>query len=380
MTGDVSIGNMTRQGWKSQVRRVKQRPVRVLPLLFLALAACRPPPRLPARAPLDFAALPGPTTFSPESTLLERWAGPLKASHDAGRRGTFKGVADVDIAYLVHRVPNEKAVVVVLTGRTEPVRKFAELLEELQQAGFSTFAMDHRGQGASGRMLPNPQKGYVASFDDYVTDVHTFITTVVKPATDKKVLLVAHSMGGAVAVLAADRFPDDVAGMVLSSPMLEIDTGAFPAPIASTLGAAACGASDGSAYAIGSGDFQPETDLEKSTVTKSPQRFEWKRLLFTESPELRLGGLTWRWICESLTASSYAEQLGRFSTTPTLILQAGKDSIVKPGGQKRFCDASQACQLTVIEEALHEHYAERDALRNQAVERTLKFLEAEVAR
>lgn len=358
-----------------------QAPVRMLVLLVVSLLlGCRAPSSAPRRVPLDFEAVPGPTVFSAEATLLERWAGPLKAAHDAGQRGSFKGVADVDIAYLIHRVPNEKAAVVLLTGRTEPVRKYAELLDDLQRAGFSTFAMDHRGQGASGRMLPNPQKGYVVVFDDYATDLHTFISTVVRPATDKKVFVLAHSMGGAVAVLANDLYPADADGLVLSSPMLEINTGAFPAPIASTLGAAACGASDGTAYAIGSSDFREEVDFEQSTVTKSLPRFEWKRQLFTESPELRLGGLTWRWLCESLTASSYAEQLGRFSSTPTLILQAGKDTIVKPGGQQRYCDAAPACQLSVIDEALHEHFAERDALRNRAVERTLKFLEAEVAR
>lgn len=354
--------------------------MRPLVLVVLLLLGCRAPSSAPRRPPLDFDALPGPTVFSAEATLLERWAGPLKAAHDAGQRGSFKGVGDVDVAWLVHRVPNEKAAVVLLTGRTEPVRKYAELLDDLQGAGFSTFALDHRGQGASGRLLSNPQKGYVDSFDDYVTDLHTFITTVVRPATDKKVFVVAHSMGAAVAVLANDLYPQDADALVLSSPMLEINTGAFPAPIASTLGAAACGASDGSAYAIGSSDFREETDFERSTVTKSRPRFEWKRLLFTESPELRLGGITWRWLCESLTASSYAEQLGRFSSTPTLIIQAGQDTIVKPGGQRRYCEAAPACQLTVIDEALHEHFAERDELRNRAVERTLKFLEAEVAR
>ncbi|MCA2978472.1 MAG: alpha/beta fold hydrolase, partial [Myxococcaceae bacterium] len=248
-------------------------------LATLALFGCRPPSSTPRRPALDFDALPGPRAFSAEATLLERWAGPLKASHDAGQRGSFKGVGGVDIAWLVHRVPAEKAAVVLLTGRTEPVRKYAELLDDLNRAGFSTFAMDHRGQGASGRMLPNPQKGYVGSFDDYVTDVHTFISTVVRPATDKKVFVVAHSMGGAVAVLASDLYPTDADGMVLSSPMLEINTGGFPAPIASTLGAAACGATDGSDYAVGSSDFREETDLEKSTVTKSVARFEWKRQL-----------------------------------------------------------------------------------------------------
>ena len=33
---------------------------------------------------------------------------------------------------------------------------------------------DHRGQGLSGRMLDNPQPGYVESFDDYVQDFKQF--------------------------------------------------------------------------------------------------------------------------------------------------------------------------------------------------------------
>lgn len=342
------------------------------------LAACRPPSTAPRMAPLDFDALPGPKLFSEEAALTTRWAGPLKAAHDAGEKGSFKGVAGVDIAYLIHRVATPKAAVVLITGRTEPIRKYAELIDDLNRAGYSTYAMDHRGQGASGRMLPNPQKGYVSSFDDYVADLHTFVTTVVKTDTNAKVALVAHSMGGAVGLLTVDAHPEDFVAVVASSPMLEINTGAFPAPIAGTLGAAACGASDGTAYAIGSGDFKEEADFSKSTVTSSEPRFWWKRQLFDDSPELRMGGLTWRWLCESLTASSNAEQAGRYSSTPTLILQAGKDTIVNPGGQQRYCAAAPRCQLSRIDDAKHENFAERDELRNVAVERTLKFLAAQV--
>lgn len=351
---------------------------RLLACSALAFFACRPPSTAARATPLDFDALPGPKVFSAEATLADRWRGPLRQSHDAGQAGSFKGVGDVDLGYLIHRVASPKAAVVLITGRTEPVRKYAELIDDLNRAGYSTYAMDHRGQGASGRLLPNPQKGYVESFDDYVTDLHTFVTTVVKPDTNAKVFLVAHSMGGAVALLAVDAYPDDFAAVVTSSPMLEINTGAFPAPIASTLGAAACGASDGTAWALGSGDFKEEADFSKSTVTKSLARFEWKRQLFTDSPELRMGGLTWRWLCESLTASSNAEQLGRFSSTPTLVLQAGQDTVVKPGGQDRYCAAAPRCQRSRLEDARHESFAETDDVRNVAVERTLKFFEAAV--
>ncbi|MDP1922805.1 MAG: alpha/beta hydrolase [Myxococcales bacterium] len=83
-------------------------------------------------------------------------------------------------------------------------------------------------------------------------------------------------------------------------------------------------------------------------------------------------------MCESLTASSNAEQLGRYSSTPTLIIQAGQDSVVNPGGQNRYCAAAPRCQLTRLEQAHHESYAEVDEVRNVAVERTLKFFDAQV--
>ncbi len=351
--------------------------VRVLSvaLCFLACGAPRG-----SKQTLDFDSLPGPTTFSAEATLLERWKGPLETAHESAVVGSFTGVDGVEIAHRIYRVPTPTAAIVLLTGRTEPVRKYAELIDDLTRAGYSVYAMDHRGQGASGRLLPNREKGHVQNFDDYVTDVHTFVTTVVKPDTNSRVFLLAQSMGGAVGLLTVDAHPEDFDAVVASSPMLEIDTGGFPAPIASTLGTAACSATDGTAYAVGSSDFKQETDFSKSTVTSSPTRFEWKRVLYDESPELRIGGLTWRWLCESLAGSSYAEQLGRRSTTPTLIIQAGNDRIVKPGGQTRYCQPAPRCQLTRIDEAMHEHFAERDELRNKAIERTLKFFDAQVTR
>ena len=355
------------------------RPLFFSLVLFLS-SACRPPSTTPRRPPLDFDALPGPTAFSTEATLAARWPGTLKDSHDSGERGSLKGVGGVELQYLILRVPAPKAAVVFLAGRTEPIRKYAELFDDLNRNGYSVYAMDVRGQGASGRMLPNPQKGYVYSFQDYVDDLHSFVTTVVKKDTTKKVFLVAHSMSGATSVLAADQYPEDFAGVALSSPMLEIDPGSYPAPLAGTLGETFCGTTDGTGYIIGAGDFTEETDFSKSTVTNSLARWTWKVQLTKDVPELKVGGPTWRWTCESLAASSTAAGLGAFATVPVLLFQAGKDTIVKPGGQKRYCDASPVCQLVLNAEAKHEQYVETDAVRDFALSRTLKFFDAEVTR
>lgn len=345
-------------------------------VMGFALAACRPPASVPRDVPLDFAALPGPTGLSAEATLATRWETTLKAHQRAGEAVSFAGVDGVIVRGLIHRVNNPKAGVVILTGRTEPIEKCAELIDDLNNAGFSTYAMDHRGQGSSDRLLPNRDKGHVAYFEDYVTDLHTFITTIVKKDAPKNLFIVAHSLGGAVATLYADAHADQISGLALSAPMFEILTTGFPPSIASTLSLTACSATDGTAYALGSSDYKEEADFAKNSVSSSEARWQWKRLLVRDDPSLRLGGVTWHWLCESLTASSAIPPLGKYSPLPTLIMQAGNDLVVKPGGQDTYCAEAPRCQLTHFPDSKHELFHERDEIRNEAVSQVIKFINA----
>jgi lysophospholipase len=226
-------------------------------------------------------------------------------------------------------------------------------------------------------MLSDRERGYVAWFDDYVEDTHRFITDVVRPE-QPRVFMLAHSLGGGVAVQLLDSHPEDVQVLALSSPMLEINTGSYPGPIAATLASGVCDATDGSAYAIGSGPWQEETDFPGNTVTNSEPRFRWKVQQLKDDATIRLGGYSWRWICQALLGSSRAAATGRFSSTPTLLLQAGNDSIVSPGGQKKYCADAPRCTLSRFEGAKHELLQESDEVRNLALSQVVKFFDAQV--
>jgi lysophospholipase len=93
---------------------------------------------------------------------------------------------------------------------------------------------------------------------------------------------------------------------------------------------------------------------------------------------LRLGGTTWRWLCEALTASSAIQSLGRYSPVPTLIMQAGEDRLVNTGAQDRYCADAPRCQLTRFPSSKHEVFHERDDIRNEAVSQVIKFLNERV--
>lgn len=354
---------------------------RSLLLVLLCFASCRPPSSAERTAPFDFDAAPGPdpSRFSVEGDLLSRWndarSDSLKDFWNSGEAGEFAGVGGVKLVYRIHRVPNPKAAVVITPGRTEAIIKYAEVTRDLTAQGYSTYALTLRGQGEAGRILSDREKGYVDFFDDYVEDEHTFITTVVKPES-AKVFLLAHSLSGGVASLLIDEHPDDVQALVTTAPMLDVNLGAFPPPIAASLASGICDATDGTGYILGGGSYTRETDFEKNTVTQSRARFDLKVQQLDDDETLRMGSPTWRWLCQALVGSSRGQTVGRYSSVPTLMFIAGKDSFVNPGGQKRYCADAPRCTLSQLDDAKHEILQESDALRNLAMSRLVKFFDA----
>jgi lysophospholipase len=351
------------------------------PCLLALVAACRAPVPLEKQPAFDFVAHPGPdpTSLSSEANILTAWAGPLRAFWDGGEAGHFAGVDGKDIVYRVFRATSAKGAVVVVPGRTESIIKYSEVASDLVQHGYSVYAVELRGQGYAERMLPDHDKGYVAYFDDYVQDTHHFITDVVKPA-ESHVLLLAHSTGGAMAALLVDQYPDDVAAMAVTSPMLDINLGSFPDPVAVTIAFGQCSNSDGTAYALGSSDFVEETDFSKADVTQSMNRWQWKVNQLHDEPAIRLGGVTWRWLCQALNASNHAQTIGRFSAVPTLVFQAGADKVVHTEGEDKYCTDAPRCTKTRFDDAEHEILQERDTIRNVAVSQTIAFFDAAVTK
>jgi lysophospholipase len=354
---------------------------RLLIITSLLLAACGAEKPAQKQGPFDFdtRSTPTPAEFNSEANVLRQWndvgTDSLRDFWNAGEAGSFKGVDGIDIVYRIHRAQNPKAAVVLVPGRTEAIIKFAEVARDLVKQGYSTYAVTLRGQGEAGRMLTDKEKGYVAWFEDYITDTHHFITDVVNK-DNLPVFMIAHSLGGAVAVLLVNEHPDDVKALVMTSPMLEIDVGSFPPPVVSTLAGGVCDSTDGSGYAVGAGPYTKETDFPTNTVTNSEPRWTWKIQQLTDDASIRLGGITWRWLCQGLVASSRAQGLG--SAVPTVLFQAGADTIVKPGGQLKYCTNALRCTLSKMDGAKHELLQEKDDIRNLVLSRTVKFFDAQV--
>jgi len=93
-----------------------------------------------------------------------------------------------------------RGTIVLLGGRSEFIEKYREIVDQLLARNMNVATFDWRGQGLSDRMLPNRYKGYVASYDDYLQDLTNFMDKCVPKQEGKPVLILAHSMGGHIAL------------------------------------------------------------------------------------------------------------------------------------------------------------------------------------
>ncbi|MCB9777383.1 MAG: lysophospholipase [Alphaproteobacteria bacterium] len=104
-----------------------------------------------------------------------------------------------------------KGHVLIAHGLAEHLGRYEHVAAALTGAGFAVTALEFRGHGES-----EGGRGEIDRFTDYVADLQAAAAFVRGPY-----LLVAHSMGGLVALeaLRADALGDDVRALVLSNPL-----------------------------------------------------------------------------------------------------------------------------------------------------------------
>lgn len=287
----------------------------------------------------------------------------------------FKGKDDKQIHYYYLPVTSPQGVLVISPGQSEPALKYIELAYDLKNLNYDIYIIDHRGQGLSERLLEDPIKSHVENFSDYAADFTTFVKEIVKPQSYPRSVVLAHSMGGAVASLALSKNPHLFSKVILSAPMIMIETKPYPPPVALLFSQFLDGIRKSTQYAPGQKPFDPNYAFEDSTVTTSLIRFKINKELLLSHPELQIGGTTVRWVKTSLwTTRGFRGQKNVFQV-PTLILQAGADTWVKPEGQHDICSASpQFCRIQVISNSKHEIFMEKDIYRDLALKFIRDFL------
>lgn len=318
------------------------------------------------------------TQFEQQSELLrmrhDHYIAPFWDKHVAN--GYFSGKDNLQIAYAYVLHPEAIGTIAISSGRIETLLKYKELVFNLYHAGYSVFIHDHRGQGLSDRMTPNPHQGYVETFDDYVTDFKIFYDKVITVKTQHQPIVLAHSMGSTIASLYMLKHPEDFAKAVLSAPMFGIKP-VMPLLLACTITKFLLGlnAMTGALpwYFPGQADYHPDP-FKGNTLTSCEPRYQIFRNEYLTNPNCQLGGVTSKWLHEAYLAMHSINKYAGAISVPVLLLQAGNDQIVDNRQQNRIAGKLENCQVVQLENAKHELFMEIDEIRDTCLRELLQFL------
>lgn len=132
------------------------------------------------------------------------------------KTGFLKSTDGTELFYSYYPIEKQKAIVYLIHGFGEHMGRYYNLINRLNEEGYGVFCIDLRGHGQS-----RGKRGHVEKFDEYENDFFAGINYIEKNLLQgKKLFLVAHSMGGLIALLAlSEGRCQCVAGVVLSSPL-----------------------------------------------------------------------------------------------------------------------------------------------------------------
>lgn len=289
---------------------------------------------------------------------------------------TLHGTQDVSLSCRAFVTQNSKSVILLATGYNESYYKYAELIYNLCQAGHSVFCYDHRGQGFSHKFPNQRHRGYIDSFDAFVTDFATAYEHVQAQNPNLPISVLAHSMGGAVVTLAVCADLVKPRSVVLSAPMFEVRVSpwsVFELPIYALSKVMQLVGQD-KLYLPGQQDCMLNWSFEKNDVTHSQARFMVWRKHVRDILPLQLGGPTFAWAREAVVACRKVRKLGDRMCVPLLLLQAGADTVVRNSAHDQFLQNCPHGKKIVLEHSRHELLMEIDFIRNRALQAILQFI------
>jgi lysophospholipase len=277
----------------------------------------------------------------------------------------LEGRGGVRIRAMVAAAPKRPArgTVIICNGRTEFVEKYFEVTRELQARNFTVFSLDWRGQGLSDRLLKNRNAGHLETVDDAVGDLALGLKQLAD-RLPRPHILIAHSMGGAIALRALQTRRVEVEGALFSAPMWGI-AGLKPAArkFARFMTAIGFGGMVGPGQP---GKWRKE-NFKRNPVTHDRERHARAQALVMAEPQLALAGVTLGWVNAASNAIESFRQPGALAHLkfPVTILTAAEDELVDNESHDLIARALPQARHEVIPRSKHEIMQERDDVRAQ---------------
>jgi len=254
--------------------------------------------------------------------------------------------------------------VVVSPGRTEPIEKYYEVVDDLLRRGFVVLVHDLRGQGLSARLLSDRLKGHAKGFkpflDDYDALLAAFADRLPKPW-----IAVGHSMGGCLIMLSLARGETRFAAAVLSAPMLGVQTGKRPPRASRALAWIMARSGFATDYVLGERTDPFDQSFETHALTHDRRRFGLYQAQTRAAPDLALGGVTWGWLDFAFAACAWLRRSRGVEAVsiPVTLVGAQDDTRVLNADLTAIAARLPRGRHVEVEGAFHEILIETDPLR-----------------
>jgi len=284
---------------------------------------------------------------------------------DHGKAEWFRGAEGATLrAATFFPVGAARGTVVLSPGRTEPIEKYFEVVEDLLRRGFAVLAHDWRGQGLSGRSLPDRLKGHARGYQAFLAD-YTALLDTFEARLPKPWIAMGHSMGGCLTLLALAKGERRFSACVLSAPMLGINTGGVP-PWATTVLSWTLSRVGFAGRYVNGGAYDPLTqtfEADKLTHDRARHDRYWAQL--QANPKIALGGVTWGWLDFAVSACAWLRRPGAVEglEIPVTIVAAELDDRVLNPALKEIAERLSRGRYVEVAGAFHEILIETDPRR-----------------
>lgn len=211
-----------------------------------------------------------------------------------------------------------RGTVLLVHGLGEHAGRYEHVAQRLVARGYAVVGYDHRGHGSS-----EGERGALQQPLDLICD----LAAVVDELRARRVgplALLGHSMGGLVAARFVARNVRPVDALVLSSPALDPGLSAFNHALLAVSHLLAPGA-------------QVPNGLDVNGVSRDPGVVE----AYRKDPLVH-DRVTPRLVRFIVDAGRYVLERAPHWSVPTLLMWAGQDKLVAPGGSARFAEAAPA--------------------------------------
>ena len=269
-----------------------------------------------------------------------------------------------------------KGTVILLPGRTEYIEKYGRAAGDLLTRGWSTVALDWRGQGLADRLMADPMRGHVGAFDDYQRDLDAVLAFARAEGLPEPYMLMGHSMGGSIGLRALYRNLGFRAA-VFSAPMWGILMNVWQRPLSQVVTTVAGWVGQGGRLTPGTGatSYIAGAEFAGNVLTTDREMWGWMKAHLAARPELGLGGPSLHWLRQALDDCAGLARMP-VPTVPAICALGTLERVVDPGPVHLRMAGWGAGQLDLYPGAEHEIMMEGPAVRARFFDRAASLFDA----